>query len=492
MTKIWNAASGDWNVASNWTPSGAPGASDAVVIDPQPTVYGSGATLAATNVVVGSLTLKPGFDTLAVSGTFHAATIVNQAGDSVLFSTAATLNGFTYDLGEAIAPFLDEGATLGSAGALTLGANLHLAVGAFQLPLGSAANAQAGSAFLYSRTVLTNNGTITANHVAAAGAPATPVRLVIDQNSAGASNASATFINNGTLAGSGLVAIDVAAPTVQNNGQISLAGPSTLTEQSSTFRQGAAGQVTVGAGAGLTWTTNTDVSGGGLHVLGGGTMRIQGFSRPHSGAAVALETSVHLVNDGTIAVGDNATLRAGSVTASAGLSGTVTLGNGSMLELTGGANAETLEFTGSRGVLQIDAGAPASGYVVGATIAGFGSGGTTFADVIDLKAVQANGAHWSEGTLALTENNVGVAKLHLAGNFASASFLVSADGTGGTQVSLASLAPSAMQAAFASTSPVSATGSGFAAPLQPSAAASALYNPHVVAAVPVLTNHPTG
>lgn len=75
QTKTYTGASGNWNVAANWTPSGVPVSTDDVVIPSGKTVNISSNSFARTVSVSGTLSMNTGIR-LTVSGSF----IVNSGG----------------------------------------------------------------------------------------------------------------------------------------------------------------------------------------------------------------------------------------------------------------------------------------------------------------------------------------------------------------------------------------------------------------------------
>ena len=112
------------------------------------------------------------------------------------------------------------------------------------------------------------------------------------------------------------------------------------------------------------------------------------------------------------------------------------------------------------------------------TVSGFGTG-----DLIDVKAIAATSANFVRGTLQLLDqHHVVVDRISFAGSYTTANFALSSDGQGGTDIRFvaAAMASAArdltvpVQIAYASEknpTPVGWIGNGYAAALDPPAAA---------------------
>ncbi|MEO8926691.1 MAG: hypothetical protein ABI306_05955 [Caulobacteraceae bacterium] len=397
----------------------------------------------------GALAFTGKGDTFAhvLSGTaidFSGGTDLLKAGASLTAAAVGLSGGAVVTLGE----------NLKYAGALAQGAGTSLAVGAYEL-------------------VLTGAGSTLAGKVSGAGA------LLFDGGTQSVMSGASLAVSRLLILGGAAAAID---------GSLSFAGM---------FEAEAGTRVAIGAGDSLDLTGAAVFSGGAV-VDGGGTLSVSDTTLQDlavGGTATLVDAHV-IVQTGAVTLGDSqggaATLTVdkgaiykivGDAGIARGASAGSTLFDDGVLDKASGAGvsaigvavidagviealAGTLDFTqaiGGAGTLHIYAGATleadagvapsliavfnaASGTLALADAAGFAAKITGFAagDAIDLIDTAATGATLEAGgKLAIVNGTLTVATLQLGGNYGGDTFTVSADGHGGSAITVTAKADAA-------------------------------------------------
>jgi hypothetical protein len=375
-----NGVSGGWTTAGEWTPAAVPGAGANVSI-------GS----AATNLAVPW--------TVTVAGNQAAGSLTLDMGQSGALSiTGALDDSGTANLGAASA----GGATvdLGAGASLTVGGNLAAISSTFQV----------------------NGGTIST------GGFADLSKGTIDIGSGGVWNAASLWDGLFYTA-----SVDITA-----GGRLAVSGPLNVgfdaTKTSDTEGIGSliatGGGVVTAAMLDVVNTSMVEVDGSSGIVVGSGSS-VPGAVAVEKGATLALEAatvSANVVDDGLLAAYLNpsaAAYSAGSgpvITGTLSGDGGVAISGGYTLDVGNAAGFTGAILIASGGTLRINAGAAPTGYIDMA-------GGT-----LDLRGLSfASGPTIGYTGSTLT---VGGESIDVGSGFSLTRFAVSADGAGGTQVTL--------------------------------------------------------
>jgi hypothetical protein len=198
---------------------------------------------------------------------------------------------------------------------------------------------------------------------------------------------SLTLINGGTINANGTNGLVInSALLTTNNGLMEATGGGGLTIDSAVANS-ATGTISVTSGLG----------GGALSFLG--PITNAGTIDAASGSAFITQT---VTGTGTLAIGATGTL--------------------SLLD--GAGTGQTADFLASTGALDLTNPLQFLG-----TIAGFGG-----SDVIDLVSTPETTWGFANGTLTVKDGNATVASLQFSGSYTQGSFIVGADGHGGTSV----------------------------------------------------------
>jgi autotransporter-associated beta strand protein len=360
-TKTWTGASSTaWATAGNWSPSGAPGTSDNVIIGDF--VPGNQPTISA-NTTIGSLTIR------GRSGTFGAR------GGMLTISTGFTLtvtNNVSISGSTATGTEVQPGITASGTANVTIGGNL------------TTTNATAGTG---NPTLILNTGTLTVGGdlILTSGAVFTPnTSTTVFNGTTGIQtfNSAGDNFNNITKTGAGTVALAANVPIV--------------------------GNLTVSAGSFdlSTFTANRTAAGGTLTVAG--TLLLGGTTGGRTGSNFPNNFNTNTLTGGTIVYNNpgNQTVYASvtynNLTATAGgtktlggattVNGALTVEEGTTLALstnnlgtptslnlnTGGANASAITGTGTLTL----------GGNVSVTDAGTGTNGVTISCPVALGATR--------------------------------------------------------------------------------------------------------
>jgi hypothetical protein len=189
-------------------------------------------------------------------------------------------------------------------------------------------------------------------------------------------------------------------------------------------------------------TATLDVAGqlnlSGVLTLARGTIRLDNGGGVAGSVTVAAGAT--LVGAGTV---DGAAQSAGTIEASGGaltIAGPVTgtggallIDNGATLNLGAAVSGDNIAFAAA-GKSVLTLGAAGS---VASAISGFATG-----DAIDLEKLRATSDSYAGGVLSLFDGAARVASLSIVGSYAGQVFALSADGAGGTDVTLAPAATS--------------------------------------------------
>jgi hypothetical protein len=254
----------------------------------------------------------------------------------------------------------------------------------------------------------------------------------------------------GTLTGLGTTEF-TGFTTVQDSGDWVLQGENTIAENGTLSAPGilyVAGTLT-DAGA-ATVDNFFDVTGTGTAqlaslTLNGGTLSVVHTSALVVGGGAAtsgritLDAGVSIAGDATIgdpqAIGiiDNAAISLASFGDTLSFlspvtgTGTITIGNTSALVVEAGLHTPSIVFSdGKTDVLRIEG----TGSVT-STLTGF-----SFSDIIDERQLTVTSVLFANGTLTLLDGHSAVATLFLAGSYTTASFALSSDYAGGTDITL--------------------------------------------------------
>ncbi len=248
-----------------------------------------------------------------------------------------------------------------------------------------------------------------------------------------------------TLSTSALLVVSAGADI--EAGSVAMGGSATMEITGSGAVVNDAGGWAVGSG--LLWVADGGSIGAQAMTLGGGTLTVDGAGGIILGGTVAQEGAI--VIGGAGALSGHGMLRAdlavaGTLTASGGLlgifgavmdSGTMAIAGGATLYLAGSVAATTtLAFAAATSVATLELFAPAS---CAATISGI-----AFGDVIDLAGITLGPSGWQPpgpggggmGTLDLGQYGTLAIRLDPAIDPAQTSFTTSADGIGGTALTL--------------------------------------------------------
>ena len=390
-TKTWNLATGGaWTNGNNWSPLGAPGANDDVIINGASTAITAVPTIQLNSLTInGNCVLRCSADgnTITVNGTFSVPagitlTMGNVAGTRAVFilNGTGTINGtFNLDAGAGGAEVFTNNGTLimGPNGLLSGGCGFTLA---------SSATLEVGSTAGITRTGANGNIQCGGTRTYTSGAN--------------------YFYNNGSadqVTGNGLtqnvpanVTIDDPGDTVSLTGNTNMSGILTVTAgstlQLSTYNLGGATPPTsvvlyCGAVSGSTITNTT-----GILVLGGDVTVLSAVTGT-SGATISAH--IDLGSDRTFTVADDGS-SAVDLTVSGTISGAygITKDGPGTMNLSG-ANTYTGTTTINEGTLQLGSNT-ALGTVAGGTVVNSGA-------VLDL-----NGIHYNTRPEPLTINGSGI------------------------------------------------------------------------------------
>jgi len=298
--------------------------------------------------------------------------------------------------------------------------------------------ANGGNIWIYSAGSITNNGTLAVTTAGASGLN----QFVVDAPS---------FVNNGTVTladANGMFFIyaytGASAPTVTGGtGSINLAGTNTRMDLAGTetFGSGTINLSGSGAMIGFDWTGDVQTFGaqsvinhtantaffvdlGSAQVIENGTINASA-----AGGLLRIDLP-RFTNNGTVAVTNGDTLKINLNTPAdvTDGTGTISLATGAAVEIGGSVAAtQTLAFKDAAAdLLKLDTAA-----AVSATITGFAQG-----DTIDLAGIVATAANWSNGVLTVTESNNTTLALALAGAYSGSKFNLTADGLGGTNITV--------------------------------------------------------
>jgi hypothetical protein len=236
------------------------------------------------------------------------------------------------------------------------------------------------------------------------------VGIFVETNDTGAN----TVFNAGTIIGSGGTAIAFGA-----GNDLLLDNPGAVF---SGIVDGGAGNNTLELVAGAATGT---LSGLGTSFVNFATVRVDpGAGWQVSGAS---NPAPAFVNDGTVLVSGSA-LELGAVSQDSGRNGVIDVASSGVAEFqTMVAGQQTVSFLDATGTVKL--GAPAR---FGATIAGFAQG-----DTIDLVNTPATRLVYSGGVLTVMDNGAIVAALTIAGSYNPGQFVLTSDGHGGNQITLA-------------------------------------------------------
>jgi hypothetical protein len=455
---FWNTgASGNWSVATNWSPNTVPNnTNDDVTIN----AAGTYTVTVDVGTDVGSFVFDAPTATISIPtndfiNMFGAATITGGTidGPGMLFIASGTItSGPPVTLGGGLNFRISNGITVNDAGLIDIGdaAGLTATImnsGAFNLTTDTAGiglntvnvggSSQLGIGNLENSGTLAKTGGTGTSHISASYS---------GQGTVSVSTGTLEFdgpintFNFGTLSGTGMVAFGAGSsqfntnPTIANflidGGTVSFsntlsysgnfsetAGSLTLTDNpmfSGTFAL-SGGTVTFNAGNVLTLPNTTSFAGG---TVTGGTIALKGNTTV-TGGTTLIQAAV--VDNGTIAV------QGGRFDLGGGVSGNgqITISTGSALEL-GQASAVTqkVSFADSTGNLQLD-----QPGLFKSPILGFQRG-----DTIDAIGVTANSAVYSGGNLTLRNGGTTVLQLTVSTPYASPVFHLASDGHGGTAV----------------------------------------------------------
>jgi hypothetical protein len=365
-TKTWTGSpSGAWETDGNWTPSGAPGASDAVCI-PRNTAV----TLSSSTAIDGLR--DAGNLTIAENGSLTAAATVDDSGGSI------TLQGNC---------ILDDSATLVAARITNAGT----------LDLDHTGLCASGSSTVAATNTLTNTGTIELT------------------GTNGAFNITGTVVNEGRFTiGSGLsltlqsdTSLTDAAGTINIQGSLAIQGTYTqgngeVVTDPITLDDGSSVDFAGDGRASLSVGGNSTVGVSGT-IAAAQTLDVQGVSTCVGSEPATLNAAGALVNEGTLLLDHSGPCPSGAVT----LNAPAGLTNKGVLEITGTAAPDSI--TGAltnRGGLSIGSGLElAATLTQAAGITAIGQGATLSQSTgsVELVAGELTGA----GTVAGSLDNYG-------------------------------------------------------------------------------------
>ena len=396
---VWTGAvAGYWNNPSNWSgdPGYAPGSDDAVTVNP--------AANGAVQVLVGNgdaSTLTLNGSSLLV-GTFDVGALTVAPNVEAYVYAGSAIN----DTGDATFGYnYDSGITL-NGGQLTVGGTLYGSYDPYTTGFvieNTGAKLQAGALVdvFYTIYSISNGGS-----------------LAVTQNVSNSGSYSqfyltdGTFTVGGTFVSSGDIIAATASSQVQltalqedvNGNGVGLAVDATSSIEIGSAGGVAAGTITIDSGVTVTEQGNWTAP----EIVDEGTLKV--------GPGQSLGLSGGLEVDSAVEVGAGATL---SVNGSLTGSGVVTLSAGSSLSLSSDANGPTVSVAfsgaGERLGLQTFNSTPSNIFFPG--ISGFGSG-----DVIDIYDYGANitGAHYAGGELDLYSGSTVVATLSIGSGYTDA------------------------------------------------------------------------
>jgi len=308
------------------------------------------------------------------------------------------------------------------------------------------------SGYTVEATDITNTGTITATNTGGIGITGfnsfTNSGVVNDQG--GVAISTATLVNNGQINVSGansylaLLSYNASGAPIAGTGAINVTGTndSILFETADTFGQGTinlsgagssiyvsnvngVGSFTLGAGATINDTASTSSIAQSTPTVVGNSFTNAGTVNASASGGLLTISPGAFVNNGSLAVSNGDHVLIQSALSGAGAISDAT---GGVVEIAGSAAATgTVSFKDGAGdILKLDA---ATSFA--SSITGFAAG-----DTIDLAGVLGASASWTNGVLTVAETNGSTLNLAVAGAYAGATFNLTSDGAGGTNVTL--------------------------------------------------------
>ncbi|MBF0178920.1 MAG: hypothetical protein HQM03_02710, partial [Magnetococcales bacterium] len=345
----WGGGTGDWSIATNWTPNTVPGSGQRAVIPSGTVTHSSGTTtLSSMAINGGSLTLSGGTLTLTSASTLASGASMTLSGGTLAGSGSLTVAGaLTWNNTSPISigrVQINSGGSLTLPAATTLAAGTTLALNTGAIPTNLTINGalEYNVASTLTSTSLSGTGSLvfqnaTSLRGSATVAPAVTVQsgatLTLDASSTAGNNATQTFSANFTNAGtlvldsnqySAILAMG-SGKTLTNTGTITLAGNTNgtdtisgailntgtidvtvddlnVTNTSVTFNT-ANGTLNVASGLSLTIAGGTTRFGSGTTLTGAGTVNLTGTHTLDIGAGYTHATNnTTLRFDGSVTV----------------------------------------------------------------------------------------------------------------------------------------------------------------------------------------------
>ncbi len=375
----WNGPiAGSWDVASNWKDT-TTNANPATLAPGSNNAVSIAGGSSITSVITGkgnssSLTTT---GAVALSGQFTTGALTDTGELSVDNGATLTVSGNLVTNGNLYSSSLTVvGGTLNVGGNLTHGAATEVEVDSGGVLAVSGNLSDAGSA---SRGFTTNGGTITVN---------------------GTVSTNASFFS--AYAGGKIQFANLTYGGHRDDVSVSLSADSSSSIEIGTAGNAALGSITIDAG--VTVTEFADFS------------------------------ASTIVNNGTVIIQDGTSSAISWVWfggAMAG-SGAYQIGNYAHLDVWNGVSSSstnTIAFTGTNGVLSLYTTSLNSGVFI-PVISGFAA-----SDAIDINATVTS-ASYANGNLTLLNGSATVATLHLSGNYAGSTFVTTALGGNGTQITV--------------------------------------------------------
>jgi hypothetical protein len=402
-TSTFNVASGSWNTAGNWSPSGIPGSTATVVIPTGDTVSGLGAAQSCASLELQGSAVLTVDNGLSVSGTTTFTT--TPSGQIKITSTTGTKT-FTGDV------TIPTGCTWNNSGnaAVTFGGNLSVASDATLFTIGTGVQTFSGS----SKTL---GGTLTTYAI--------PSLTVSGTLSLGGS--ATTLTVSTALAGSGTFTVPNSGAL--NIGQTSTPGPTLTCNSGSTVTYTGSGpNIKVATYYNLTINSPpSNWTGGASTISSGGTLTIGGTGNMGNLSGLTINGNLAITGTGTttanamLNVGGNVTVSSGILFAQYGINvtGTTTLSGTGILYLnnqSSGTGTFTGDFTMGTGTTfdsTHNGGLPALTFVGNLTVNGgtftistatttFSGTSKTITGTISIPNVAVTGTIANAGTLTVT------------------------------------------------------------------------------------------
>jgi hypothetical protein len=452
-----SAVSADWSVAADWSTGTVPGAADDVFLNAAGAYVVSIA--AGESFTANSLNMGGG-GTVAVAGTldFDNASGSSFSVGSLTVEPGGVLSGEGVVFGPG--PVLNQGTMVGNVDIRSGGQAL------FITPAGSFTNqglmlATAGGNLDIDTGKFSTFANITGGVLTGGSYQADTVSTLVFVTPGAAVafttidaaltfNGSAAEIDNNRSGTGTFTSVEDALTNIGAAGLLNILGGRDYTASVALTDRGA---LTLGGGTlnatGLTVTSGGTIIGHGMiepAIANAGTVEAAGgfltlAGGISDGGALRVDADATMVLNGTFArpITDNGTMQAQdgtlSLVGAIGGSGGFVIQGGSASALTvlklGSASNNPVAFNGAFGDLILDAPATFSGSIVG-----FGAG-----DSIDLAGIVANGATLTGSALDVTNNGSLVDTLSLTGNYVGGVFSATSDLTGGTAITVSSVAP---------------------------------------------------